>query len=765
MDGTQNPNATPRAARAPKQRISNDTSVNSGGLLGGLKVWQKLAIIVFVAVIPIAVLIYLFFTAQAKQIDSTFKEQRGVNYLNVTRDFLEFVPAHRGLTSRLLNGDKTVAQDLEKASLRIDGALKNLAEIDAKHGAEFGTTELVNKFRTEWIALEKNLESPAPMSAAASFAEHSRLMKEYILTLISLVGTRSDLILDPEKSTYYAVDLAATILPEFVEVLGQMRGAGASALTTKRVTQEERINLGALVIRRKQLDDTMIRSINFAAEGHPEIGKLLHDLDDKGGVFAEQLSALARAEIINAKALTYAPKAYFDAGTQAIAYHLQLQDASLQTLTRLLGERVVTLRSTQLISALVALGSLLLLGLIAFFFVRSITNPVSNLVRVVQKFGGGDLSELATVQSRDEIGILAGSFNQSIMRLRGLVSTEAERDDERRRRVELQNNIGEFLNVTMDISQGNLTRKGKVSEDVLGNVVDAINVMTEEIGYLLKDVERVAQQVNSGSNDVSNTNNAILQGAQSQSQIAQKARAQALEVTNSIRAMAQKALETAQASQQTLQASQAGQAALQETLSGMQNIRREVQGISKSIKSLSDRSLEISEITETISGIASQTNMLALNAAIEASGAGEAGARFAIVADEVRKLAEDSARATGRVTNLIKNIQNEIQSVVIGVEGGTREVEQGYKIATQAGERLKEISVLANQSAVLVQTISSATRAQAGGVEQVKNAVEAIAQSAGQAEAQSNQGRESAAELQKLSLELTSSLSRFQLPS
>jgi twitching motility protein PilJ len=765
MDGTQNPNATPRPARAPKQRTANDTSVSSGGLLGGLRVWQKLTIIVFVAVIPIAVLLYLFFTTQAKQVEFALQEQRGAEYLAATRDFLEFVPLHRGLTSRFLNGEKTIAQDLEKASRGVDRALVNLTAIDAKYGAEFGSTELVNKFRTEWTALEKNLEGPTPMSAASSFAEHSRLMKEGILALVSLVGTRSNLILDPEKSTYYSVDLSVNILPEFLEVLGRLRGAGAGALTIKRVTQDDRNSLGALVIRRKQLDDTMIRSIDFVAEDYPEIGQLLHNLDDKGGVIAEKLSAIALTQIINAKALTYDPKAYFEAGTQAIAYHLQLHDESLKALTKLLNERVVNLRSTQLVSAAVALGSLLLLSLIAFFFVRSITNPVNNLVRVVQKFGGGDLSELATVQSRDEIGVLAGSFNQSIMRLRGLVSTEAERDDERRKRVDLQNNIGEFLNVTMDISQGNLTRKGKVSEDVLGNVVDAINVMTEEIGYLLKDVERVAQQVNTGSNDVTTTNNAILQGAQAQSQIAQKARAQALEVTTSIRAMAQKALETAQASQQTLQASQAGQAALQETLSGMQNIRREVQGISKSIKSLSDRSLEISEITETISGIASQTNMLALNAAIEASGAGEAGARFAIVADEVRKLAEDSARATNRVTNLIKNIQNEIQSVVIGVEGGTREVEQGYKIATQAGERLKEISALANQSAVLVQTISSATRAQAGGVEQVKNAVEAMAQSAGQAEAQSNQGRESAAELQKLSMELTSSLSRFQLPS
>jgi hypothetical protein len=200
MDGTQNPNAVPRAERGSKQRASKATPRNSsGGLLGGLKVWQKLAIIVFVAVIPIAVLLYLFFTTQAKQVDIALQEQRGTEYLAVTRGFLEFVPLHRGLTSRFLNGEKTVAQDLEKASQGVDRTLTNLAAVDAKYGAEFGTTELVSNFRNEWVALEKNLEGPAPMSATASFAEHSRLMKERILALISLVGTRSGLILDPVR--------------------------------------------------------------------------------------------------------------------------------------------------------------------------------------------------------------------------------------------------------------------------------------------------------------------------------------------------------------------------------------------------------------------------------------------------------------------------------------------------------------------------------------------------------------------------------------
>ncbi|MCA9835923.1 MAG: methyl-accepting chemotaxis protein [Trueperaceae bacterium] len=407
--------------------------------------------------------------------------------------------------------------------------------------------------------------------------------------------------------------------------------------------------------------------------------------------------------------------------------------------------------------------TLLLALLIATGIARSISRPIQQLAFLANQVAQGDLSQLAEIRSNDEVGYLGHSMNTAILRLRRMVRTEEELELERQERENLQANIANFLDIAMDIAQGDLTQRGQVTEDVLGNVVDAINLMVEEVAYLLRDVQTAALSVNEGSEAMLKTTEAITSSTQKQALEAQKARHEVIEVSSSIREMAENARVSAQSAEQTLKASQEGQSAVTNTLDGMQNIRREVQAIAKRIKSLGDRSLEISEIVDTIARISRQTNLLALNAAIEASGAGEAGRRFAIVADEVRKLADDSALATRRIAELIKGVQAEVQEVVISVEDGTKEVEQGYRVATAAGERLKEISSISERSAQLAQLISSATQAQVSGVGDVDNAVAQMTAMAEASQSSIEQGKDVAKRLQELSEQLTQSLERFRL--
>ncbi len=412
------------------------------------------------------------------------------------------------------------------------------------------------------------------------------------------------------------------------------------------------------------------------------------------------------------------------------------------------------------IQAMVALVAVLF----TVMFSARLVRPIRALVKVAGNVGRGDLSRTVRVASTDEVGQLTRTFNDSIRRLRGLVVTEAERDEERSRREALQENIRQFLRVTRDIAQGDLRSRGAVTEDVLGSVVDSINLMVEEIATTLAGVRGAADTVAASADQVIRATDEIGVGVESQLAATRRAAESVTDVTGSVREVSERAVASSGAARQALEAARTGQQVVGDSLASMQRIRAEVQGIARRIKALGDRSLEISEIVDTISGISSQTNLLALNAAIEASGAGEQGARFAVVADEVRKLAEESAASSKRIAGLIKSVQAEIHDAVGAMEAGTVEVETGFRLAQQAGERLEQIAQISSASAELAQQISSQTASQVASIEQVSGSVSAIAELARQTDQTVAGGRRTAERLQELAAGLNQRLARFELP-
>ncbi|MCR5716594.1 MAG: methyl-accepting chemotaxis protein, partial [Lachnospiraceae bacterium] len=69
---------------------------------------------------------------------------------------------------------------------------------------------------------------------------------------------------------------------------------------------------------------------------------------------------------------------------------------------------------------------------------------------------------------------------------------------------------------------------------------------------------------------------------------------------------------------------------------------------------------EINNLTQTITAIASQTNLLSLNASIEAARAGEVGRGFAVVAEEIGDLATQSQASVAKISDAVQLVKDSV---------------------------------------------------------------------------------------------------------
>jgi len=210
----------------------------------------------------------------------------------------------------------------------------------------------------------------------------------------------------------------------------------------------------------------------------------------------------------------------------------------------------------------------------------------------------------------------------------------------------------------------------------------------------------------------------------------------------------------ADVSGQAANTARSGETAVISAVDQMNNIERTVISSAEVVAKLGERSNEIGQIVDTISGIAGQTNLLALNAAIEAARAGEQGRGFAVVAEEVRKLAEQSQDAAKQIAGLISEIQGDTDKAVVAMSEGTREVKVGTDAVAVAGKAFNEIVQLIDQVSGQVRDISAAIQQMAGGSEKIVESVRDIdkisKETAGQAQTMSAATQEQSAAMEEI---------------
>lgn len=401
-----------------------------------------------------------------------------------------------------------------------------------------------------------------------------------------------------------------------------------------------------------------------------------------------------------------------DMGPIAQALNNQLREHSefrVKQMAKALDKTVAEAQQAKTVAVIAAILSVIMGIAIGFFAARSIARPVNQLAAVAQQVANGDLREQVTIDRQDEIGQLGTSFN------------------------------------TMT--------------DQLKILIKQIHSNAEHLAASSEELTASSEQSAQAANQIASSITEVATSANTQLEMANEASAIVEQMSAGLQQMAASANHVAASSSEAADKAKNGGQTVDKAVMQMSHIEKTVNNSAQVVSKLGERSKEIGQIVETISGIAGQTNLLALNAAIEAARAGEQGRGFAVVAEEVRKLAEQSQEAAKKIAELIGEIQGDTDEAVVAMQNGTQEVKTGAEVVNAAGIAFREITNLVTEISGQVKEISAATQQMASGSQQIVDAVKKIDASSKLASDES-QSVSSAAEEQLASMEEIASSSQ-----
>lgn len=277
---------------------------------------------------------------------------------------------------------------------------------------------------------------------------------------------------------------------------------------------------------------------------------------------------------------------------------------------------------------------------------------------------------------------------------------------------QVEESIMHLMTDLISISDGNLSLRARVAENMTGSIADSLNLTVSRLNRTMSEVRDSSQTVRQGAEQMTSDAAMILESVRAQSSKIRDASSSVNSISDSVQAIAFAAEESNKVAMQQQDATQQGRDSVAAVIDSMTSIRDQIQDTSKRIKRLGESAQEIDEIIELISDTTEQTNVLAMNASIQAAAAGEAGRGFRAVATEVQRLAERSDQSLKRIVTLIRSMQADTQNAVSAMERSTQEVVSGAQTTSKAGEALSRIEEVSSELNSLISAITEATQQQ-----------------------------------------------------
>jgi methyl-accepting chemotaxis protein PixJ len=417
----------------------------------------------------------------------------------------------------------------------------------------------------------------------------------------------------------------------------------------------------------------------------------------------------------------------------------------------------------------------LLVGLIVARLIgRTVTEPIQNLEQAANKFAKGDLNSRADVTSKDEIGVLADVFNQLA---KNLQQREAEQNATKleleTQSFYLQEEVGHLLEIVSEVESGNLTVQAIVSDQATGLISDTLNRLIEQLSSVLAKVLSTSRQVSYGAESLEILAINVASNAQQQAQLVTQARS-GIENVNQL---------AQGASDQSVKAD----AALKSVQTAVRQGQEQVLNLTSSIAQLQQGSIQMVQRIKTLGEfvdlakqfvqdqkrLASLTQVLAMNASMIAARAVEQKEpdQFASVAREFEAIAaqvNNLATQTSQGLVVLQQRTGFIEIVVSGIDQDVRDVSGLVTELTnsveQSSSSLENIRTVAEEVALVGQTVTQTSQAIATAVEGSFAAIKDIATVAERSASQALVTREQSGSMGELARRLLEDIQFFRLP-